>query len=280
MATIEAGAAGLMDSGFLLALWQSPTWLAQSAAWGGGLLLSALLLLWSLRRSLRRLAVRRGSSQGLHARLHADQGGAAAAVDFALTFPVVLIMLFVVVQFMLLLNDALIVHYAAYQGARSARVWLWDFDPRRFLSVDMPQLNNPLTLRNPNSGEVQGQVERAVRFALIPAAPAAGGGRGPIPARALDAAAQVAGANGRAEVLKRKAGYAFDPANSQVSYALATRLDPAKFGVYRLQQGDAWPVKVKVAFRVRLEVPVVRIFGSDAGDGNYYTTIKAEMVLL
>jgi len=267
---------GLTDSGFLQALWHSPTWLTQAAVWGGGLLLSSLALLWLLRRALHsagKFPLRRRD-------LHQHQGGAAAAVDFVLTFPVVLIILFVVVQFMLLLNDALIVHYAAYQGARSARVWMWDFDPRRFLSVDLPLMNNPIALRNLNSGEVRDQVERATRFALIPAAPAAGGGSGPVPAQALNAAAQVAGADGRAEVLRRKAGYAFDPANSQVSYGVATPMDRVEFGLDLLKQGDAWPVKVEVSFRVRLEVPVVRIFGSSAGDGNYYTTIKAEMVLL
>lgn len=260
-----------IEPGFLRALLDSPT-----AGREIGLRLLMLLCVlsvgfWLTHRRLRR------SGLGV---LHRDCGGMASTVALVMVTPAVLILILIFAQLVMLLDKAILVHYSAYAAARSARVWLWDFDPLDPVArVGGRFAVNPLVLAERNR-DVRREVEDAARFALIPAAPVAGaGGDGKVPERVLRVLAEQGDLARRGEVLIRQASYAFDPANSNILFdrvALTTRPDMA----WDLaSEGDAWPVRARVEFRARLDLPVVRFFGKRE-DGAWYTRIKAEMVLL
>jgi hypothetical protein len=216
-------------------------------------------------------------------KLHRQCDGAASVVGFVLVLPFVLLLTLVFAQLTMLLNNAILVHHAAYSAARSARVWLWDFqsfDPR--VRIGGRFFVNPVTLHDRREA-VRREVEKAARFALIPVAPVSGpqdGDGAPVPDRVLRTLAQSAGLEERAEVLIRQASYAFDPVNSQVQFDVVSVDDRPDMAWDFVQPADAWPVQARVSFRVRLDLPVVRFFGYDGGDGAWYTDIDAEMTLL
>ncbi len=213
-----------------------------------------------------------------------DQRGSSVAVDFVLTLPIFLTLLLLIVQFALMAHTALLVHYAAYSAARSARVWMWDQVDVRPWPRTLPALRSPAARIN-HHPEVQQRAETAARFALIAASPAdpdiqnkpAG-----IPRSILTAMANISGLKGREQVLIAKAAYAFDPANSMVKIKAAVS-SPAQPGleIDASLPGDAWAVTATVVFKMSLDMPIAaRLLGSARGDGSYYETSTAEVTLL
>ncbi|NCC26613.1 MAG: hypothetical protein EOM22_00295 [Gammaproteobacteria bacterium] len=262
-----------LNAEFLAALLCSPTAWIEIGGRGALLLLALGLTAWLVTPLLRVGGLRE---------LHRRRDASASVVGFVLVMPFILVLVLVFAQLTMLLNKALLVHYAAYSAARSARVWMWDFDPFDWrVRLGGRFYVNPAVLQD-RGDQVRAEVEAAARFALIPAAPVSGptDQGGAVPDAVLRRLAQAGGLAGRAEVLIRQARYAFDPANSQIAFTTVT--DPRRPDLVRdlTQPGDAWPVHARVRFRARLDLPVVRFFGSAGGDGDWYTAINAEMVLL
>jgi len=248
----------------------------RTAIWWGLLSLALLfILIWLLARlrfsvSLKTLA--------------SDQRGSSVAIDFVLTLPIFLTLLLLIVQYALMSHTALLVHYAAYSAARSARVWMWDKQDMRPWPRPVPALRTPVSLRN-ISPEVQQRAETAARFALIAASPAdVSIQRSPtrMPHSILSAMAKVSGLDGRELALRNKAAYAFDPSNTivEIKPALSSLNQPG-IEVDAAQPGDAWAVTASVTFRMSLDMPIAaRLLGKPRGDGSYYETSTAEVTLL
>lgn len=266
---------------FLPVLLTSPTFWSWLLGLGG-----LLLMLTAAGAGIWRL---RWGGQ-LHARrnLRADESGSANAVDFILTLPILLVIALLVVQVLVLFNDVLIVHYAAYCAARSARVWYWDTDPPRLGlltgQADARWLHNPLTARSRDQETVRQRVEQAARLALIPAAPVVldiPGQPERLPEGALRAMAEAGGHGDRAGPLLRQARYAFDPANSRIDFGMVDASRQPLLALDLLKPGEAWPVTATVAFKLCLTLPVAReVLGRAEGNGRYTTTVTAEVTLL
>lgn len=265
------------DREFLAALGASPTFWPLFLEWGG----AALGLLGVLGALLRWLG--RGRGRRLD-RLGGDERGSAGVIDFMLTFPIFFALVLIVVQIFVVLNDFLIVHYAAYSAARSARVWLWDVELPRVGSLGSGQgFHNPLVHRNWNKEEVRRQVGHAARMALIPAAPAAievPSQPKDLPEGAIRALVQAGGRAQSLAPLLRQARYAFDPANSQVEFGLVDLKQHPQMAVDLVKWGDAWPVTAQVTFRLYLAIPVAQYLGQDRGDGHFIRPVTAEVTLL
>lgn len=230
------------DVEFLTALLRSPTaWrsagLFALLALAGTLALAAIAARWRPLRALRSLA--------------ADSSGAAGAVDFTLTFPMFLIILMFVLEFAAIANNAILVHYAAFAAARSARVtaWYWLDEEAAIarLARPIPSWSNE-------------RAEAAARFALIAASPADRDGEIPRSAspevdaalRHLLAAAGNGGAYAaRHAALRRKAAYAFHDANVEVEIGFPF-LPP---GSNPFTPG---PVSATVRFWSHLELPATK----------------------
>jgi hypothetical protein len=252
---------------FASVLLASPTFLPAVALWGG-LCLACFVLAASLfRRMSRRVRWRS---------LHSDVRGAAAAVDFVLTLPFFLTVVLLSVQFAVLLNASMIVHYSAFAAARSARVWVVEStaDNLNLLGDPIPD-STPFGDLNPFgtpfvSQEARQRAEDAARFALIAASPAdpeirSSGGTPP-----QGVLAQMAAAGDlpdRSDALLQKARYAFDPRNSSVEIEHSILARSAE-------------VTATVVFHQPCGILIGRVFGTDRGDGVYYTPITAEVTLL
>jgi hypothetical protein len=70
-----------------------------------------------------RLNPRQARSRGLR-RLHRDEAGGVQSLSFVLTLPLFVMVLLLIVQVSQLMIGTIIVHYAAFAGARSALVWI------------------------------------------------------------------------------------------------------------------------------------------------------------
>ncbi len=244
---------------FLGALANSPTIASAVGLWGG-LLLGSVLAAATLALILLRRLRWRG--------LHADTRGVAAAVDFTLTLPLFLTVVILAVQFAVMLNGAMIVHYSAFMAARSARVWIGE-----------AAWGLPLARRVPTvTAEARSRAADAARFALIAASPADGeiassGGR--VPTRILREIARSGGLPGRSDVLIRKARYAFDPRNVNVEIGL-----PLVRRVGAVVSNQAPPVTATVKYRQVTGILIGRVFGQDRGDGVHYVPVAATVSLL
>lgn len=266
------------DSEFFYALISSASFY-HTAIWWAVLSLALLSLsipVWiRLRSSLSSLTI---------SNLHKDERGSSVAIDFVLTLPIFLTLILLIVQYALMSHTALLVHYSAYNAARSARVWMWDKQDVRPWPRLIPALRTPSALKN-SSEEVQQRAETAARFALIAASPADVSikrSAAQIPNSVLRAMAKVGGLADREAVLINKARYAFDPSNTVVNIKQATSsLNQPGVSADAGQPGDAWAVTAEVTFRMSLDIPIAaRLLGTARGDGSYYETSTAEVTLL
>ena len=84
-----------------------------------GLFIFVMVLMVFL-RSRRRLAA--SGSRRLFSRLRKDDRGTSAMIEFVLMVPIILVFFIVLGQLIISTRNAMVVHYAAYSAARSARV--------------------------------------------------------------------------------------------------------------------------------------------------------------
>ncbi len=227
-------------------LWQPLTGFALGA------LASLGVALWPLLRMQRR---RSGS-------LAHDERGAAAAVDFVLTLPIFITFVSLAIQFAVLLNATLVIHYAAFSAARSARAWVVE----EAATSPLPLSSLPIAM--PVSGEVRQHAESAARMALVAVSPSdpeiAHGGSAP--EQTMRAIATAGGLQARGDAFVAKAGYAFDPQNSTVEVEARWR-------------NGAPEVTASVSYRIHTGILAGRALGSDRGDGVRALPARAEVTL-
>jgi hypothetical protein len=252
-----------VGSDFLRALIESPTFLPQFAS---ALLavVACLLFAAAIAGSLARRTKRR--------RLHRDERGVAAAVDFVLTVPLFMAATSLIVQFALLMQTSMAVHWAAYVAARSVRVHAWEavfpLPPTTYYLRGLPQ-------------EVRDRAERAARIALIAASPS--DSRLPLDPGLYARAARDAGdwlavmarnsairdVDARTEALQRKAAYAFYPDNARVD--VKVELPPDVLFPTALAQ---------VEFHAYTNALYGRLLGEKRADGLWYAPVRAVMRVL
>jgi len=282
----------LTNAEFLDALWSSPTFWHDTVLWACLALAATLVALGILLYLRPRLSLRE---------LLRDTRGAAAAVDFVLTIPIFLAVISFVIQFALLAHASLIVHYAAYSAARSARVWFWDRDTAffgAFLDEDIVRSSLVAQIWFSDTAEIERRVELAGRFPLIAISPSKqiAGGHPPLDPGLqahLDevAAIEIDNQTLRTSAYRQKARYAYDPRMSTVTYAapLIPELSEGATGLFesikdvqeQFKPGDAWPVYADVSYMFYLVVPLGGpIFGTWQPDGYYARQMYAEVKLL
>jgi hypothetical protein len=290
---------------FLDALIRSPTFWQETAG-PAAVSLSLIMLVVFLGRRYTKKNKRR--------RLLPDISGAAAAVDFILTIPIVFAVTFLIVQFALLSHASLVVHYAAYASARSARVWYWDYDTA-FIDGVLASAGIPLeAIQNnfagrllANNGDAEVKAKLAAAFALIPIAPAhypAGAAANTEKSPAVQAVIReivkltedqtaVPGTRTpvvRRNVVGRKASYAFspnntevliNPVNPQVPDSFIDVADEATTFAELFSSGIAWQVQADVEFRYLMNIPfAARLFGDRQPEGFYARHLSAQVRLL
>ncbi len=259
-AVCAAWAAGAGNGGWAGAFLRSRVTL-----FAGGVSLAAAVALYLLAGTLWRLGeVRRAQRKG------ADQAG-TAVIEFALVFPIALLIVLVMVQSMLLVVGNLAVHYAAYAAARAAVVWV----PEK-LSYGEPRN----MVENETTSAKFHRVRSAAVYALMPVSagkPGAGG------AGSAGGAATISeGVRGFLEsyqadvpawvhnLLDAKFQYAWD-------YTEVTLQPPAAGPAY----GDHEDLRVRVRHMLYLAVPYVdRIFGEPLSGGvDYGAALEATYAL-
>ena len=175
--------------------------------------------------------------------LHRDVRGVFAIMDFTLVLPIFVMIIMLTLQLALMANASIMVHYAAYSAARAAKTQLVDFD-HAFLDLDCCSVNvankalgimGALSLLNGGGGEAAEKVYAAAAWPLVSLAPSSSaiqvnsiGGQGQnsskssfdrlndLGIRAL--LQKQAVSSGRADLLMRKASYAFSDAYLHVDY--------------------------------------------------------------
>jgi hypothetical protein len=272
LAAAPFGTATLVDGDFLAALWRSPTFLDPdglirlASPLAATLVLAAGLLVVSHRAGRRRYALA----------LHRDEGGAATMIDFVLVTPVFVFFMFLVFQYSILAKNHLFTHYAAYQAARSARVYLCPEFP---LSLG-DAADRAAGIAVCDSDAAQEKAEFAARLAMIPAAPyrrlKCQSDCGQAPLDAVQSLAQANGLSRRVRAMREQTRYMFDRDNVKVSIK---RAPMALFTA--ANHSPQTPVTAIVEARIMLIDYTGRIFADGKRkDGHYYVISRAEVSLL
>lgn len=266
---------------FIWIAFRSPTFWKGPAAYGLLVLMLCVAAVWVLMI----IAGRRPRRQLLN-----DQSGAAAAIDFTMTLPILLLVVLLAVQYALLANAALIVHYAAYNAARSARVHFFDTSSMDMRLLRASGLGHPFLYRFRNGDTADKKARDAAYLTLISISPAKDTGSAvadKTPAwdsmdRFLSLLAEGTNASG-ISTLKTKARYAFDTRNTRVTVGLDTGIGTAASALLNsqlLKGREEWPVEASVTYRYHLGLPVGRLLGKLGHDGLYGTDLTAKVTLL
>lgn len=223
-------------------------------------------------------------------KLWSDTRGSANAVDFVLVIPIFMTVIAIFVQLALIVNTSLIVHYAAYSAARSARIVMWNHDVWedrlwKQLPQDAAGLAKFTTLKSRNKNDAEQAAEAAARYVLIAASPV--NPRVPsapkeIPKKIIERVSDIYLSKARSRALLQQAKYAYDSNNVEVTVSTATSEDPILSTLYFFETtkfASAWPVTVKVSYRMHLGVPFAAVLG-DYDGGRYYKEVDAEVTLL
>lgn len=207
--------------------------------------------------------------------IRSDETG-ASTLEFTLLFVPMLIIAFVVVQFLLLAHAMIVIEGAAYAAARSALV-----NKCRPVSVSDLGENILGTVIGSIAGDCVDDSQawdRAARIALMPisASWARDGASCNYPQAVLKLLKEDAVREGLSETLENKLCYAFTAENVQVDVNWEGQI-----GSIQISDGPP-PITAKVTFRVPLLSPTKKIFGGRAGSeaGTYYWEGAASVTLL
>jgi len=267
--TLLGAVLGLITSeaDFARALSTSPTFLPQMAPLVAIAFVAPVALVLHLWRRARRPV-----GEASPGALHADRRGVVVASDFALVILPVILFTLGILQTAWLMRETVIVHYAAYAAARSARVHLCPPLPES-LALSM--------MRARGEGDCTddlGRAEAAARLALVSAAPPWGIpclGACEVPEAALSAIARNTGNAARLAALRDQARYAFDADNVRVDVGFVPQ-----FAWLAMTPGAEPPVRARVTFRHYVVYAVGRALGVRRADGYYYRESTAEVSLL
>lgn len=274
----------LADLAFVKALFSSSTFLLTLAEVLGWIVVGLIILMYCLRRVK---VLDANGSDFPHAKLiHKDIRGVASAVDFVMVVPLFMFIMCVFVQLAMIVNASLIVHYAAYSAARTARVHY----------CNRSVVEYPLGFLSCNLRRAEREAEKAAKFVLIAASPVDTSvpSSGTPPQQVIDwLSTQYLE---RSSPLITQANYAFDSRNVDVEVEPATSSNilletqfireriPPIVSFDRLTDKklrNSWPVTVTVKYSKHLGVPLVGPFLSDERRGNdHFQTIEAKITLL
>jgi len=244
------------------------------------------------------------------------QIGAATSIDMCLTFPLFVVLITFMVQMALVLHAYTVVHYAAYKGARAARVHVLDGD-HAFLQLDLPyivdivaSIGNGAIILDSMLGdgsvtdllddELRQRVRASAMNQLVSISPGstayavnANGEAWHEPSvRQYLTAATEQYSDGRLEPLMRKANYAYSDLNTQVEFKFLDFKNPL------LQEAeDVWriydtitstplhsqvdiPVTVTVKYRYELQIPIGQLFFANDPTRNYGRVMEATVKLM
>ncbi len=235
------------------ALWHSPTFVPEMVRLGLPLLACLAIggvILWRWMRRARRRS------------LHADERGMAVAAEFVLVMPIFLAVMMMTLQFAVLLNGAMVTHYAAYCAARSARVHAWDV-PYQNLGT-FSALNPFHSIGAPRiTPDVRRRALNAARVALIAASPSSESAGPPRRLRWLDALAASSdlGQNAYRETLARKAGWAFNPQNTRLRLVRRSQ----DIGLPPFFGERVYEIEATLDFEQYIALVPGRIFGRERG---------------
>ena len=229
--------------------------------------------------------------------LHKAETGAAVAVDFTLTIPIFMSLILFMIQLALMANASLVVHYAAFNGARAAKVWMVEKD-HGFAELDCCGVSVISAVDSivGFAGEYQGDDETAKRvrvavsvplISISPANPRFGPRN---PGNAWKQTEMTQFFNTirpqSKSMLVRKAQYAFDETNTKITYGLLNQ-DLFVSGMDLLGiVGDvpigsiaSLPVHTEVSFRYTLIIPLAAaLFNND--DSQPYARLMTARVSL
>lgn len=221
-----------------------------------------------------------------------NERGVSAAVDFTLTLPIIFLVVMLTIQFALLANASFIVHYAAYQAARAARVHLFDASTTAARTLTLVGLDNALTLSLANKSVAEEKALDAARLALISIGsakksvqtlPDTGSQAWQSMQTLAQTLAQQEGTS-QSDVFVTKASYVFDRSKTEVEIELDTSLQQIVGGIGGAAtplSAAEWPVNTTVRYQFLLTMPGTgRIFGTAGADKFFYRQLQAEMSLL
>lgn len=213
--------------------------------------------------------------------LSRHESGSAEAMDFVLTFPILLFVTFMFVQLLLGGHASLVVHYSAYSAARAARTAFFDMSVS---DVNWLRVNKDVTdtlVWQPalmgRQGRAHELANTAARIALMNAVPTAVKFNAPAQGVAQIMVKNTARFTFHQQATHKKAAYAFAPQNAQVDVqVISSYQNLAARRAFDGEQIVAVPVLARVTFRYPLVMPAVsRVFGTN---GVY--VMSAEVTLL
>jgi len=200
-------------------------------------------------------------------------------MEFTLLSPLLIIIVFTIVQFILLAHQQLVMKQAAYAAARSALVYecpptglegWWD-NPLGTAGQMLFQKCTPDRTK----------VETAMRMALITISPSSSKsetrqGTCAYPTAIMELLLGNPVRVGLSDTLHNRACYAFEPQNTQLELEWKTQLP----GNIQVTRGPP-PIKVIVKFRMPLLAPTSGIFGTgQRSDKSWYRQGQVEVTLL
>lgn len=211
-----------------------------------------------------------------------DERGGVSSLEFTLMAPVLIIVVFVIVQFVLLAQQMLVMRQAAYSAARSALVYQCQpVGLESWWDNPLGTAGSMLFQNCTDTAAKRKKIENAMRMALITISPSSdkseerqGTCKYPQAAMQLLLNNPVRGA--LQKTLHNRACYAFEPDNALLNVAWVT---PLSSGV-QLKRGPP-PVKVVVRFKLPVLAPSAAIFANGKRkDGSYYRAGQVEVTLL
>jgi hypothetical protein len=194
-------------------------------------------------------------------------------------------------EFMLAAHGSLIVHYAAYSAARSARAAYWARSPAQIALLQFQSrfvgdsaassVLGWLALLQLNAPEAGRRANIAARIALMSAVPSSiSGVTTSAPSEGTIPATLASSLGGSQTAAVKKAAYVFTAANVSVSVAPTPIYYLA--ALRSLNGGprvDALPITATVSFRYPLTLPVARFFGTPGANG-YWRRLTAKVQVL
>ena len=277
----------MSEFAFLQALSSSPSFLSLMVQCVVGMLAVVVVLLF--------LSVHfksRSAPPNRIRELVGNETGSAAALDFVMTMPLFMLMITLFVQLAMIANSALIVHYAAFSAARSARVHMWHrdvwwdkLDDYVVNSEDSSVLFPVLYAKNAQAAKRA--AHNAAKWVLIAASPVSKNSWARpvnVPERIIR---RIAGQNlpeDREATILRQAAYAYGEQNTEIEIipaALSVSINSLGYLQEMLMPSNAWPIKATVRFRKYLSLPLAAVaLGTRSEHGKYFRWIEAEMTLL
>lgn len=258
--------AAFSSSDFVTTLFASPSFFDELAALG---LLCGLLVLPLLMVMMVRLRCRSSHSLGQLAKCNR---GSVLAIDLIMVMVPFITILLVMLQSLWLARENVIVHYAAFNAARSARAHLCPPLPDSVQMLALQALGKAGC-----TGEKQ-RAETAARMALISASPPWGIpclANCVIPENVIRAISTKTQVGAQTNAILDQAKYAFDPSNVKVEVGV----NPAYLPV-AAKPGGMVPVRAEVTFRHYILFGFGPVFGSRRADGYFYRESQAEVSLL